>query len=470
MDNHLLNLPANELLHKFGAGEHKPGSGSAAAFHGLLAARLICTVITLTLDPKRSDTYKDSSDDMETAEKDIRDRILPRLEYLFEEDSFQFDKAIKLRIKRDNEKITSEKKRLSEKAREALIPATEIPLEIAKLCEDLARYALLICKEGFKSARGDSGVALSTAVSAIGGCLSIIDLNLLSFQPSKWTKNIRHQADLLRETYTKFSINIEDNLNSLRDEVIRNAQFFERIEIFKDKNSAGSICSNEDIEHLVRRLHLTIWDYKNKIWKTNTPTKPLEILDPEKVIDLIGYSLSKTTTLGQYSEGGDIFEVAGYIDNKDKKISISEQFSKEIQLFTAAHELGHAIMHEQSALHRDMPIDGSNSIYGRDRTETQANKFATYFLMPKKQIVRTFISIFSTELFIIDESTAFALISGSIDDLKSECGNLRALSRKLASTESYNLKRFPSMAQQYSVSVEAMAIRLEELKLLIFEP
>lgn len=262
MDDHLLDLPANKLLAKFGAGEHKPGSGSAAAYQGLLSASLICTVITLTLEPRRREIYKDWIDDLEIAKNDIEDRISPQLEYLFEEDSSQFDKAINLRKERDNEKDIVKRQRLSEEALEALIPATEMPIEIAKLCEKLARYALLICKVGFKSARGDSGVALSSAVSAIGGCLSIIDLNLLSFTPNNWTKNIGDQVNQLRRRYDELSIEIEENLNSLRNEVNQSVEFFEQIGIFKDKHSAGSISSDEEIEDLVRRLQLTIWKWR----------------------------------------------------------------------------------------------------------------------------------------------------------------------------------------------------------------
>ena len=36
----LLELPANKLLDQFGGGSHVPGSGSAAALMGLLAAQL----------------------------------------------------------------------------------------------------------------------------------------------------------------------------------------------------------------------------------------------------------------------------------------------------------------------------------------------------------------------------------------------------------------------------------------------
>jgi len=51
----LIELSTEELLKKFGSGKHKPGSGSAAAFQGMLSAKLIHTVIDLT---KSRETYK----------------------------------------------------------------------------------------------------------------------------------------------------------------------------------------------------------------------------------------------------------------------------------------------------------------------------------------------------------------------------------------------------------------------------
>ncbi len=468
MDTYLLDLPVNQLLIKFGAGEHKPGSGSAAALQGMLSAQLIQTVIALTLDPKRQDRYKKWIDDLQAAKSEIHDRIHPRLEKLFQMDSTHFDKAIKLRTKRDAEEDRVEKKKLTEEALAALIPATEIPVEIALICGELAEYSALIFDVGFKSARGDSGVAMSCAISAMSGCLSIIDLNLLSFVPNEWSKNIESQVKRIRKKYNVLSIKREESFNRLREEVNQNAQFYEQIGIFKDKNMAGTISSNADIEHLTVHLQRIVWKYRNKIWLNNAPKNPLELLNPEVIINIVGYEFNKDTTLGQHSVNGNLFEVAGLIDNNDKKISISEQFPIETQRFTAAHELGHAILHEQSVLHRDRGLDGSLNLPIRDKNEKQADKFATYFLMPKKQVAKKFTTIFLTDRFLIDDSTAFALFSGSVDDLKRECRDLRSLSRKLASTEYYNAVRFPSMAQQFNVSVEAMAIRLEELELLSY--
>ena len=465
--NNLLELSANELLKKFGAGEHKPGSGSAAAYQGMLSAKLIHTVISLTNDPKHRDRYSNCIDDLLRADAEIQNRIYPKSEDLFHEDSIQFDKAIKLRRARDAEN-GSVRKRLSDEALATLKPATEMPIQIAELCEELADFGLLVFDQGFKSARGDSGVAMTGAFSAIAGCLTIIYLNLLSFPPDEWTKNIIIKANDLRSKYEKLSTEINHRLDRLQREVNRKTEFHALVETFKNKKGTYSVSSNADIEELAIQFQRFIWEYRDEIWKNNTPQNPLDILNPENAIKVIGYEFNKKTTLGQHEVSGKLFEVAGLINNQAREISISEQFSIETQRFTTAHELGHAILHNQSVLHRDRALDGSHDSPVRDKTEYQADKFATYFLMPKRQVIKIFSSIFLTDRFVINDLTGFALGSDSVGGLIKECGNLRGLSRKLASTESYNGKHFTSMAKRFNVSEEAMAIRLEELELLEF--
>ena len=43
-----LQMPTSQLMDEFGAGRHKPGSGSAAALLGLVACKMMQTVITVT--------------------------------------------------------------------------------------------------------------------------------------------------------------------------------------------------------------------------------------------------------------------------------------------------------------------------------------------------------------------------------------------------------------------------------------
>lgn len=75
MDVNLLDLPTKELLKKFGSGNHKPGSGSAAALQGMLSAQLMRTVIDLTNDEKRRSKYAQSLPQLLQIYKDIEVRI-----------------------------------------------------------------------------------------------------------------------------------------------------------------------------------------------------------------------------------------------------------------------------------------------------------------------------------------------------------------------------------------------------------
>jgi len=224
--------------------------------------------------------------------------------------------------------------------------------------------------------------------------------------------------------------------------------------------------SNKDIEDIATSLQLTMWKNRELIWKYNVPTNPVSILRPEEVFKNLQYQIDRSSSLGTHQVNGILVEVAGQIDQKFKFVSISEQFPIEVQNFTAAHELGHALLHNQIVLHRDRPLDGSIISGSRPLEELQADKFATYFLMPKKQIVRAFKQLFLTEQFIVNEETAFALNEKSPEALREKCRDKRGLARLLASSEFFNGKHFISISKQFQVSVEAMAIRLEELNLL----
>jgi Zn-dependent peptidase ImmA (M78 family) len=131
-----------------------------------------------------------------------------------------------------------------------------------------------------------------------------------------------------------------------------------------------------------------------------------------------------------------------------------------------AHELGHALMHNQLFLHRDKALDGSSSKKFRDLKELQADKFAACFLMPKKQVKSLFKEFFLTEKFVINENTVFALNEKSVSAFRGKCRDTRGLAKILAKASFYKNKSFTSLADTFQVSIETMAIRLEELGLL----
>ena len=161
MEKDLLGFTTRKLLKKFGAGNHKPGSGSAAAFQGMISAKLLVTVIQLAnLTTHRAKYLKFLPEllDMRLA---INDRIFPELANLFQDDSIQFGKTISLRKRRNAEADLVAKNHLARRALHELKVSIDIPLKIAELCIELARIAAFVFDNGFQSARGDTQVALS---------------------------------------------------------------------------------------------------------------------------------------------------------------------------------------------------------------------------------------------------------------------------------------------------------------------
>lgn len=469
MDENLINRSTDTLLQQFVADDHKIGSGSAVALQGMMSAQLIRSVINLTNSPNRRNNYK-SLPKLQRIDSEIESRIYPSLVRLFQEDAHQFYKVIKLRKARNKESDPKRKNELKAEALQELKPATKKPIEIADLCITLAYFAADVFDHGFQPARGEAGVALNCAVSAVAGCLSIIDLNLLSFEDSdEWTEEIRSEKSRLLSSYENSSLKMTERLERLRAEAEQKNSFNLAIKVFRSDKWVKSKLSYPNIESIARQLQYTIWEYRTEIWKHDTPQDKMDILKPEIALEkILGYIFNKPTTLGIHEIQGKHFNVAGLIDRKSKVVEISEEFPLDVQNFTAAHELGHALLHQQNGLHRDRALDDSGTSGPRDLQELQADKFAAYFLMPRKLVESKFKDLFLTKRFKVDEATVFALNEGSVSDFKKKCKKLRDLSEFLASAEYFDGKHFRSISKQFRVSVKAMAIRLEELKLVEF--
>ena len=218
------------------------------------------------------------------------------------------------------------------------------------------------------------------------------------------------------------------------------------------------------IENIARTLQKEMWIIRKDLIPSRAELGPKEILDPSLALQTLGYNTVIQESLGQYSRNGELFEVAGIIDNSNKEVQISRRFSPIIRNFTTAHKLGHAVLHGGSELHRDHALDGTPNNCSREPKEAEADVFAAYFLLPEKQVNTAFKKVFLEAPFTLNDDTAFAL-GLDVELIQNRLRTLRDLSRFLASAERYNGIHLVSMAKQFNVSVEAMAIRLEELGL-----
>lgn len=228
----------------------------------------------------------------------------------------------------------------------------------------------------------------------------------------------------------------------------------------------GKSISFEQIEDIAKKLQNSIWVNREHIWKNGVPNDPIAMLDAAIAFEAIGYEFELADSLGQLMTSSGMIDVAGFIDKSKMYAGVSSQFPLTTRNFTAAHELGHAVLHDAVGLHRDRAFDGVSVSGPRERVEVEADKFATYFLMPEKVVRAEFAHRFSVERFQITDDTAFALINDTQESLRRKCTSLRHLSRIMADADHCAGKFFVTMADRFRVSNEAMAIRLEELHLL----
>lgn len=217
------------------------------------------------------------------------------------------------------------------------------------------------------------------------------------------------------------------------------------------------------IERRAKDLQRDIWFNAAERWKAEFAGNPVLALDPGRALVHLGYRFEKRETLGQYGNGGHLIEVAGIIDTSVREVNISNQFSPEVQRFTAAHELGHAVLNHASGLHRDRALDGGSVHQAREGQEWEADKFATFFLMPAKLVRERFRQAFGMDEFVLSEDVLFALDPGDPEALRRKFDSRRAVSRFLCQAQYFGGRRFLSLASQFLVSKDTMAIRLEEL-------
>jgi formiminotetrahydrofolate cyclodeaminase len=215
----LMELPARKLLDKFGAGSHKPGSGSAAALMGILSGRLTATVCKLSLEkPKYKNQHKELKFLIETIEGDIE----PSHYKYFQRDAEIFDAVIEARRSRNAANSDERRRAYRRDELQHLREATDIPLKIGSLCLALIDHAVFTFDFGFQSARGDSGAAVSAAIAGVTAAAFVIHLNLKSFGRSQWQEQTFEGCQQMLAKLNEKQANAFTRLTRLSEEEIKN--------------------------------------------------------------------------------------------------------------------------------------------------------------------------------------------------------------------------------------------------------
>ena len=216
------------------------------------------------------------------------------------------------------------------------------------------------------------------------------------------------------------------------------------------------------IEQIATKLQREIWAKRIELG-IPPDAHPADLLQAEYAARLLGYSYSSHPSLGWIMRGRNKIVVAGLIDNSKRTIEVAADVDPHIARFTGAHEIGHAVLHPHLiGLHRDRPVSGIT--HSRDRVEYEADKFAAFFLMPRKLVTEQFLSRFIAP-FELEEQTAYALLGKPYSAARKLLPTRRHISRALAGAIQFNGRSFTSLTDYFGLGTEALAIRLEELEL-----
>lgn len=458
-----LDKPFNELLDDIGAGKPTPGSGSAAA-----ALALICSNLTKTVSIISSKKYTNNENvEFEKIVSQLN-LINTDLKRLFITDSDEFEKVISYQKQRNKATEREIKLDIDHKASEQLVIATNVVIDIAKRAIEIATLSQFVFENGFKKARGDSGGAIIGSIGVLDSCLVIINLNLqyLSTQNIGISKIIEERELLRKESklWRNEIEKIENYMIRLADENIMLNNIANRFKNIASKDPH----SNEYIENLTRDIQNKLW-LNQKLFLNKETTNPIEVLLPDNVLTkILKYKLSKheEKEFHMYPEG--TFEVAGVLDNSKSRVDIYKHDTPQSERFTIAHELGHAILHDMTELHRDRPIDANNK-QPLNWIEKEANYFASNFLMPKKMVIEIFNQIFGASPMIITNQVIRNLGFKSDKEMNSKYKDKKSFCRFLAGITVYGGQSFNSLSSIFNVSIEMMAIRLEELNLIQYD-
>lgn len=221
------------------------------------------------------------------------------------------------------------------------------------------------------------------------------------------------------------------------------------------------------IQQAAHWVHEGLWAHKETLWPNRQPP-PLGMLDPAVAASLLGLTYLELPTLGstRFAPQGQRFQAAGLFDRRSGKIAISTEFPLQERRFTAAHEIGHFLLHEQEVMHRDRPLGGYHSLSSKPLIEREADYFAACFLMPSRLLVAQFEQQFGCKgQFQFTDVSCYHLNSNDPDSLLYASQNSLDREIALARCTRFNGKAINSLAQQFGVSDSAMALRIKELDL-----
>ena len=172
-----------------------PGGGGASAYCGALATALASMVGNLTVGKK---TYAAVEDEVKEALIQLEEQRNKFVE-LIDKDAQAFEPLSRAyRLPRATSEELAYKNKVMQ---QALVGATEVPLEIMDICAQVITTSKFLAHNGSRLALSDVGVAVLFAKAALKGASLNVYANASSMTNEAQARSYIQQADCLIEEY-----------------------------------------------------------------------------------------------------------------------------------------------------------------------------------------------------------------------------------------------------------------------------
>jgi hypothetical protein len=219
-----------------------------------------------------------------------------------------------------------------------------------------------------------------------------------------------------------------------------------------------------------RKLTIQFWRRNKKFYPGPNGHLNLLPFEPKLIAEgVLGLSFDEPWELGFSNYAGALqVELAGQLDRPNRQISIARKFSAEIRRFTAAHEIGHFILHRERNLFRESPLTDPAIWRPATRPELEANIFAAELLMPSKILRDLFVRRFPAPIDVckIDDNDAVMLTNGHLMPSELRAKPLQEIAEIVANASSFVSGDQRTLTDIFGVSRAAMGIQFRDLGLI----
>lgn len=178
--NKIKDLKISKYVEQLSSSSPTPGGGATACLVGSFSASLIEMVCNLTLGKEKYKSSQKETEDIFIKVKDINLKLIN----LCDEDIKAFNEVVQsFKLPEgENKKLKKEK---------SFKKATEVPLEVYKLCKELEVYSKRLFEIGNKNALSDVKSAFHFAKAARLSALENIRINLPYILDTKFIKKVK---------------------------------------------------------------------------------------------------------------------------------------------------------------------------------------------------------------------------------------------------------------------------------------